>query len=109
MKAKIRGYQKSNQQSMSKKLLVLPILLWSITVFGKEVPGPTIWYSISEKILKSGQQLFGADVKIDTKKKVSKTKILKVSGKFQQKDQLIIPDPMALPDPAPKSVWFLPE
>lgn len=92
-----------------RKLFLLPVLLMSVTVFGKEVPGPTIWYSISEKILKGGQQLFGADLKSEAKKKTTKTKVLKISGKFQQKDQLVIPDPVALPAPAPKSVWFLPE
>lgn len=91
-----------------KKLFLLLALFVSVTVLGKEVPGPTIWYTISEKILKGSHQLISDDaVKIQNKKKAPKTKILKGSSKFQQKNEIVLPEFIA-PTIA-KNVWFLPE
>jgi hypothetical protein len=96
-----------------KKLSVLLILFLSITVYGKEVvPGPTIWYSISEKILKGSHHLMvtDADVMNHVKKKAPKVKVLKVSTKFHQKDAIVLPsDFNFMSPPVAKNVWFLPE
>lgn len=97
-----------------KKLSVLLVLLLSVTVYGKEVvPGPTIWYSISEKILKGSHQLMITEadaVKNHTKKKATKPKVLKVSTKFQQKNEIVLPaDLNFMAPPVAKNVWFLPE
>ena len=92
-----------------KKLFPTLALFLSIAMYGKEVPGPRIWYSISEKILKGGHQLMLADgeAKMQNKKKAPKVKALKVSTKFQQKKEIILPD-FITPTVA-KNVWFLPE
>ena len=74
----------------------------------KEVPGPTIWYSISQKILQGSHQLVMAeDLKNHPAKKTTKTKVLKVSTKYQQKNELILPD--FIGPTIAKNVWFLPE
>ncbi|SCY87314.1 hypothetical protein [Flavobacterium caeni] len=102
-----------------KKLSLLLVALASVTVYGKEVvPGPTIWYTISEKILKGSHQLIVSDAEAAKAKKTRaagerseaktpKTKVLKVSTKFQQKDELVLPDFMT--PTVTKNVWFLPE
>ena len=94
-----------------KKIFLLPIIFLSITVYGNEiVPGPKVWYSISEKIFKESHQFMMLDTedsKNQTKKKAPKVKVLKVSTKFKQKDEIVIPDFFALP--ITKNVWFLPE
>lgn len=94
-----------------KKLSVLSVLFLSIAVYGKEVPGPTIWYSISEKILKGSHQLIVTDADAaKAKKKATKTKVLKVSTKFQHKDEIVLPaDFNFIAPPVAKNVWFLPE
>jgi|GEM_PF-4351619 len=97
-----------------KRLPILFVLFLSITAYGKEVvPGPTIWYSISEKILKSSHQLMITDadaVKNHAKKKAAKAKVLKVSTKFQQKNEIVLPvDLNFIAPPVAKNVWFLPE
>ena len=95
----------------SKINTLLLVLLAAVTVQAKEiVPGPTIWYSISEKILKESWQLIvtdAAEAKSYTKKKAATVKVLKVSTKFQQKNELIIPDFITLP--IAKNGWLLQE
>lgn len=93
-----------------KKISLLFILFISIAMNAKEVPGPTIWYSISQKILQGSHQLVMAEdlPKNHTAKKATKTKVLKVSTKYQQKNELILPDFIG-PTTIAKNVWFLPE
>ena len=96
---------------MKSKIATLLFVLVSVTVYGKEVvPGPTIWYGISEKILKGSHQLILAEAnnaKNHAKKKATKVKVLKVSTKFQQKNEIIIPD--FITPPTANNVWFLPQ
>lgn len=91
-----------------KNLCIILAVFASVTVYGKEiVPGPTIWYSISEKILKSSQLMVVDTECIKIKKKTIKAKVLKVSTKFQQKDVIVLPG--FLTPTVAKNVWFLPE
>lgn len=95
-----------------KKVAIFAALCLSVSTFAKEVPGGPIWYTISEKILAGSQRLIGMDketvVKTHACPKTEKaTKVLKVSTKYQQKKELVLPDYFA--PPVAKNVWFLPE
>lgn len=95
-----------------KKIAIFAVLCLSVTTYAKEVPGGPIWYTISEKILAESQRLIGMDkacmMKNHASPKTEKgTKVLKVSSKYQQKKELVLPDYFA--PPVAKNVWFLPE
>ncbi len=91
-----------------KKWSFLLVTFTSIAAHSHNVaPGPTIWYSISEKILKSSQLIITDVAPAKAKKKAPKTIVLKVSTKFQQKDEIVLPDLMT--PTVVKNVWFLPE
>lgn len=95
-----------------KKSTLFIVFCLSVSTYAKEVPGGPIWYTISEKILAGSQRLMGIDkenpIKTHACPKTEKaTKVLKVSTKYQQKKELVLPDYFA--PPVAKNVWFLPE
>lgn len=93
-----------------KKLLLFFVLFLSAIGFAKEVPGPNVWYNLSEKILLQSYQFIGVqkDNKQlrNVKQQSIKTKTLEVTSKYQPKKQIVLPDYLGIATDT-NSVWIL--
>lgn len=84
-----------------KKILVLAVLLVGFQGFSKEIPGPSVLFSISEKILTQAQQFMFPSFEKTAPKSIKVKPVIKVKAKAPLK----IVDPVQeKPTPAQETV-----